>query len=236
MKKMFINLVIDESSSMGSSRRETISGFNEYIDEQKKNKDVDILVSLTKFSSTSNQVFTAKPIADVEPLTEETYAPNGSTALYDAVAQSIHQTEVALQREKDDVSVLTVVFSDGEENASVEYRDSAKIRKLIKDKEAKGTWTFVFFGTDIDAWTAGTGLGVSAANVMKVARGKTSDMYKALSNSTNLRAKSVAKCESVDHHFFAANMADYADIDKEDDLAKQLQARTSPPMPKGDQL
>lgn len=236
MKKMYINLIIDESSSMSASQKQTISGFNEYIDDQKKNKDVDILVSLTKFNTKSTQVFTACPVSDISPLTSETYSPNGNTALYDAIAESIRQTEIALSREKEDISVLFVVFTDGEENASVEIRDPAKIRQMITEREAKN-WTFVFFGTDIDAWTAGQGLGISTHNSMKVARGKTSDMYKALSNSTRHRAAKVAACEEVDKCFFAANMADYTDIDKDNSDQSKIAGgltRSMNPIKKGD--
>ena len=53
MKDNFVKIVfvIDESGSMGSSRNDVIGGFNAFIDDQKKEKEGDVNVSLYTFSS-----------------------------------------------------------------------------------------------------------------------------------------------------------------------------------------
>lgn len=218
MKKMIINLVVDESSSMGSSWDETIGGFNEYIDSQKKHKDVEILVSLTKFSDEIKMVYCARPIEHVEHLDKKTYAPSGMTALYDAIAKSIRQSEIDLYREGDDTRVLFVVFTDGYENASQECRGIeglAAVRKMIKAKQSEpdDKWTFVFFGTDMDAWGAAGGLGVAASNTVQVSRSNTRAMYSALANSTSARVKGIAAGESL-CDFLSVNKAEYQGMDK----------------------
>lgn len=213
-KKMFIHFIMDESSSMFSSQQATIDGFNKYIEEQKENKDVDILISLTKFSTNVSHVFYARTIADVPPLNKDNYSPNGSTALRDAVGLAIQEADKSLVRESgSDYSFLFVVFTDGEENSSRQFSQS-QIQEMVQGKEAMG-WKFVFFGTDISAWDTGSSLGIGAANSMNVSRGNTGMMFSALSRSTRCATSQVARGINMADSFFSANQADYDNIDQE---------------------
>jgi hypothetical protein len=88
--------------------------------------------------------------------------PGMSTPLYDAVGNTITLVEKTGQAEKT-ASVLTVIMTDGMENASREWSQD-RVKQLIKDKEATGRWTFVFLGANLDAMSAGAAMGASAAN------------------------------------------------------------------------
>lgn len=161
-KKTVVNFVLDETGSMGSVRDATISGFNEYI-ETLKGQGGEVLFTLTKFNSSKVEtVYNVKPIQDVPKLTHQTYAPAMNTPLYDAIAQTIRQTEDALKEMKGKPAVLCVIMTDGEENASREF-NRERIVKLIEDRTAEG-WTFAYLGANQDAWAVGASIGVPKGN------------------------------------------------------------------------
>ena len=163
-KKLVINFVLDETGSMGICRDATISGFNEYVNELKKRPE-SLLFTLTKFNSSKVEVvYAAEPINKIDDLTPETYHPEHNTPLYDAVARTIKATEERLSQIKGKPSVLCVIQTDGQENASKEYT-LAQIRDLIDAKTKEG-WTFAFLGADQDAWVVGQSIGVPVMNTM----------------------------------------------------------------------
>lgn len=164
MKDNFVKIVfvIDESGSMGSSRSDVIGGFNEFINDQKKEKAGDVNVSLYTFASTVSTVFNNKNIADVPELTMDNYRPGGSTALNDAVGKAINETgyELAAMPEEERPSVvMMVIMTDGEENNSKEFK-SAEIRDMIKHQTDKYNWRFIYLGTDITTTRMADDMGI----------------------------------------------------------------------------
>lgn len=164
MKDNFVKIVfvIDESGSMSSSRSDVIGGFNEFINDQKKEKAGDVNVSLYTFASTVSTVFNNKNIADVPELTMDNYRPGGSTALNDAVGKAINKTgyELAAMPEEERPSVvMMVIMTDGEENNSKEFK-SAEIRDMIKHQTDKYSWKFIYLGTDITTTRMADDMGI----------------------------------------------------------------------------
>ena len=164
MKDNFVKIVfvIDESGSMGSSRNDVIGGFNAFIDDQKKEKEGDVNVSLYTFSSDVKTVFSNRNIAEVPNLTEKSYHPGGSTALNDAVGKAINETgsELAAMDEAERPSVvMMVIMTDGEENTSKEFK-SSQIRDMIKHQTDKYNWKFIYLGTDITTTRMADDMGI----------------------------------------------------------------------------
>src|ERR1035438_2534496 len=94
--KTLVNVVLDRSGSMSCGRAGTISGYNEYINGLRADKDTEYFVSLVQFDSPSGSdspeltiKYTDKPLVDVPLLTEADYMPRGMTPLYDAVGERI---------------------------------------------------------------------------------------------------------------------------------------------------
>lgn len=163
-KTLIINFVLDETGSMEIVRDATISGFNEYVNTLKERKE-NILFTLTQFNSEKVEVVKdAVSIKEVPELTNETYYPRMNTPLYDAVARTIKATENRIIGIKGKPSVLCVIQTDGQENASKEYTRDA-IFKLITEKKNDG-WEFVFMGADQDAWEIGQSIGVPTASTI----------------------------------------------------------------------
>ena len=166
-----VSLILDESGSMGSCKQETINGFNEYIQSLRKQ---NVKFALTKFSDDCKIVYNAKDIKDVKELNEVDYQPNGMTALYDAIGNTISMV-------KSEDKVLIVILTDGDENASEEYKKET-IAKLIEEKEKKG-WTFVYLGANQDAMLNAEKFGLRC-NTMGFSTSEMKDTFRKLSRGT----------------------------------------------------
>ena len=170
-KTTIYHLILDRSSSMSDCRTETIAGFNTQLNTIKELQDTysnqKFLVSLTIFNHQVNHLISNKLINKIKPLNLETYHPRGTTALLDAIGESINiiDNKFAEQIEAKQVSVVVVVLTDGYENASVNY-GYQNISSLIKEKEYSDQWTFSFIGADINAMHAARNLNIREENII----------------------------------------------------------------------
>lgn len=188
-------LVLDESSSMGSVRSETLSGLNEQIKTIKnlnnKYSDQDYFVSIVKFATNVSTLIEDKGANKTEELSEVDYTPNGMTALYDAIGIGVNNLKNRIQNKLNsgEASVLVVILTDGEENNSREY-NSLKIKNLITDLEKTGLWTFTFIGANQDAILTARNLGVNINNTVNfTASGAGTDLaFASLNSSISKRA------------------------------------------------
>ena len=150
-----IVVVLDRSGSMDSIAIPTVEGLNSFIKEQRNSKG-DAIMTLVQFDHEYQIDYTARPINEVKDLINgETFSPNGTTALFDAVGKTINDLNTT-----DDV--IFVIITDGHENASKEY-DKNKVFGLIEEKKKMG-WNFLFLGANQDAIKAGASMGISASN------------------------------------------------------------------------
>ena len=147
--RIFNFIIIDESGSMQSIKKEAIDSVNETIQTirsaQKKHEEQEHFVSLVTFNDDVKTVHDCVPVSEVTELTSETYQPACCTALYDAMGLSVN----ALRKKVADVDkVLVTVVTDGYENASKEYSGKA-IKALVDELKAKG-WVFAYIGANQD--------------------------------------------------------------------------------------
>ncbi len=165
MKTRIFNLIIiDESGSMQSIKKEAIDSVNETIQTirsaQKKHEDQEHYVSLITFNDDVKTIYECVPVDEVKELTSETYRPDCCTALFDAMGISLN----ALRKKvAEDDKVLVTVVTDGYENASKEYSGKA-IKALVDELKTKG-WVFAYIGAnqDVEAVAAT----ISITNVMQ---------------------------------------------------------------------
>jgi hypothetical protein len=166
-----IIFVLDKSGSMWDVKKDTIGGFNQFLEDQKKLPG-EALFTLITFDTTYNKFEEGSLLENVKPLNENTYNPNGGTALFDAVNRAIADTITRhndLPGDKTPGKVILVVLTDGEENSSTEIRDVKKIGEMVKEREKAG-WEVVFLGADLDSWQGmGSSLGFSKMSNMSKA-------------------------------------------------------------------
>lgn len=154
MPKTNIHVVIDQSASMESIKRDTIKSFNSYLsDRQEENPDAKM--SLTLFNTHSvTTLFNEKKVKDIMPLSDREFRPAGSTPLYDAIGKAARDLSIAKGKNK-----VLVIITDGQENASREFNQGS-VRKLLSDKQELDNWLVLFLAANIDARTTGTNLGI----------------------------------------------------------------------------
>lgn len=201
-------LVLDMSGSMGSVRNPAVEAFNDYLRGLREDEG-ETLVSLTAFDTVHEHWHVAEPIEKVEYIGDR-YQPRGGTALFDAIAFSILETDRKLKElGREDMKVLHMTLTDGGENSSVEYPNessypdppaNAALIALVKEYEAKGNWTFVYLGAahasraEASAF-ASAGIGYRGENAMLFAssKGGYSNVASSLSEATSTRRESTAR-------------------------------------------
>lgn len=167
-----IIFVLDKSGSMWDVKSDTIGGFNQFVEDQKKLPGKALFTFIT-FDTTYKKVSEGALLESVKPLNENTYNPGGGTALYDAVNRAIADTVERHNNEPsvDDTpgKVIMVVLTDGQENSSREVTDLKKISEMVKEREKLG-WEVVFLGADLADWQGmGSGMGFSKMSNMSKA-------------------------------------------------------------------
>lgn len=161
-----IAVILDESGSMEGCRSATINGFNEFVQGQRSASGAgEAYLSLVKFDSPQiKRVYENVHINNVQPLTPQTYAPNGGTNLMDAIGQTLNSINTTLGSHKpeDRPGVLVVIITDGAENSSREFHGE-QIKNMVKAAEG-ADWTFTFLGANVDAFSMGSTFGMNASN------------------------------------------------------------------------
>lgn len=164
-QKTYVCIILDKSSSMGSIKTDTISHYNEQIEQiAKESADMDTLVSLITFNQNVSVEFFNEPVDRFTPLTLRNYQPNGMTAMYDAVGTGIDRLIKMDDIHNDNVAVLMVVVSDGCENASKQYTQKS-IANRINELQSTERWTFTYLGANQDLSQITDSLNIPAGNV-----------------------------------------------------------------------
>jgi hypothetical protein len=140
---------------------DTIGGFNRFLLDQKQAPG-DGVLTLVQFDNEYEFVHRARPLAEVPPLSRQTFVPRGMTALLDAIGRTLNDTSDRLGKIDESQlpgSVIFVILTDGHENASHEF-SLATISKQITERQEQKKWRFVFLGANQDAIESGAGLGI----------------------------------------------------------------------------
>lgn len=153
--------IIDRSRSMLSLRHDVVDGFNHFLNEQKALPG-EARVTLVLFNGAMLVPFAAKLLTDCPKLTQEQYAPIGSTALFDAIGFTLEQHGKRIATEGWAQQVVVNIITDGYENASTTY-SLDQVRAMIEHAQEMGGWLFLFQAANQDAFEAGTTYGISGA-------------------------------------------------------------------------
>jgi hypothetical protein len=151
--------ISDVSGSMSCLRNDVIGGFNMLLHDQKKVPG-EARYTHIQFDHEYNLLYAGKPIQDVIPLTTDTYAPRGSTALLDAIGQTLEEQGKRIHDENWADKVIVCIRTDGAENCSKKYT-LPQIKAMIEHAQ-KHDWIFIFSGANQDAFQTASAYGISA--------------------------------------------------------------------------
>lgn len=190
MKKNLTEIVfiLDRSGSMKDLEKDTIGGYNSYLEKQKR-EEGEALVTTVLFDHYYELLHDRVDINNVQLLTEKEYYARGMTALLDAVGKTIsdieHKQHISPEDEKPEKTIV-VIITDGMENSSFEYSYKS-VKKMIETQQEKNSWEFIFLGANIDAVEVGGSLGIRAeraVNYFADAKG-TAENFEALCFATS---------------------------------------------------
>ncbi len=192
--KTLINVILDESGSMQNKCADVIGGFNRFLEDQRQGDD-ECRLSLVTFNTNHTVVHAAVPIASALAMTAASYVPGGSTALFDAVAQSVR---LADKDKQSDERVICLIITDGEENSSRETTKD-QVRKIIEEREGRGDWTFTYLGISPERW-AEQGVVTSAGNAAAYNAAAPQASFAAMSNAMrSMRVSASARTSNFYH-------------------------------------
>ena len=144
----------------------------------------------------------AQDLKNTTPLSRENYVPTGSTALYDAIGQSVLHLEEAFARQADmPATFVIVVLTDGYENSSKLF-NLQQIRSLIQRLEGTEKWTFSFIGATLDAVEVAQTMAIKAQNSYSFdKRSMKSEVWDKLSDSMNVYFNKKSRGENLSDLF-----------------------------------
>ena len=152
---------------MAGLESDTIGGFNSMLKKQKKEPGAATITTVL-FDDRYELLHDRFDMHNVKPLTNEQYFVRGSTALLDAIGNTINKV-ANVQRNAGEgeraEKVLFVIITDGMENASREY-SYPMIRKMIEFEKEKYGWEFIFLGANIDADAVADRYGIHRSRAM----------------------------------------------------------------------
>lgn len=158
--------IIDRSGSMNLIKEDMEGGINGVLEEQKKLPG-EVTVDVAYFDNVVNydEKFLSLESASIE------IKPRGMTALHDAIVSSTTTFGDALSQlpeEDRPGTVLVIIVTDGQENASREARIS-DVKKIITQQQDVYGWRFLFLGANQDALETGDSFGLSKGSSMTYA-------------------------------------------------------------------
>lgn len=161
-----ITILLDRSGSMESIKTTMEGAYREFIHAHQQVPTTR--VTLIQFDSLDNQevVYQDVPVTHADPLKIK---PRGGTPLVDALVTAIDNTGKRLankdESERPD-QVLFVIITDGQENASRQYRKS-DVESRVRKQTDGYKWQFVYLGANQDAIAEAQSYGISQDYAIK---------------------------------------------------------------------
>jgi len=187
-----ISIVLDRSGSMHSTKGDTMGGFNEFLDSQKRDNEGKTTCSLITFSNDFTNVYSMVDLSKAEPLTDNNYITSGGTALFDAWGYEMTTltSQIAkMSALKRPDRVLFAIITDGIENCSRHYTHKA----IMDMVNSHSDWEFIYLGANQDAIKSSKKYGVGKDSSITYKQGAEREVYRCFSNAVSRYRKGDSK-------------------------------------------
>jgi uncharacterized protein YegL len=159
-------VIIDRSGSMQPFLKDTVGGYNSFVEAQKKLPG-DAKLTTVIFDTEYEVLENAIDLQKARTMNERDFMPRGGTSLLDAIGKTINKvlgrldSLMAMDRTK---KVIVAIITDGQENSSREF-NKQQIKTMIERQTELG-WKFDFLSADMNAINDATTWGIDRSNTM----------------------------------------------------------------------
>ena len=171
---MNVYILLDRSGSMAEMWDEALGSINAYVKALDAKTNIFVAVFDYDYKVVRNTT-----VAKWKDITNEDAMPRGNTRLFDSAARIMY-------RAFDDNAKKTVivVMTDGEENASLNFKQS-DVKHLAKDVDDK-KWELIFLGANFDKVgdVATQNFGVATNKFTNITRGNMREYMGTLAAAT----------------------------------------------------
>ena len=160
MNRTELGFIVDRSGSMAGLEKDTVGGFNTMLTSHRGEEGI-CQITTTLFNHQLQFLYESLDVDLVPKMTEKDFQCYGSTALCDAVVETllrIRYRHDTVGKEEAPDKVLVFIITDGYENASCKYHQG-HVQNLIGALKERG-WEFLFLGANMEAEKEGAGLGI----------------------------------------------------------------------------
>lgn len=197
-------IILDESGSMESIKKTIIQGFNEVVQTIKgiegQFPEQEHYISFVSFNGLGQKLhhFIDKA-SSLNQIDDQSYKPEASTPLFDAMGFSINKLKQSLQGQTD-YNVLVTILTDGEENASKEFAGS-DIKKLVEELK-QNRWTFTYIGADHDVEKIAMSLSITNTLVFEKNEADIKSMFAKERNARTNYSRKISSNEDTTSNYF----------------------------------
>ena len=186
--KTYYQLLLDRSGSMSSCIEQTVDGVNQQILRIKeiagRFPEQELYTSLTLFNHKISSSWDRINPEKLRELTFTDYAPEGRTALFDAIGLTINYLKQSIgeEIEQNEASIVFVIVTDGYENASSDFSHK-QVASMIHELEETGKWAFSYIGATLDAVEIAQTLNIKKSNAIRFDSLQSEQMFNKVNNS-----------------------------------------------------
>jgi hypothetical protein len=190
-----VTLLVDQTGSMAPYASQVVDGLNYYTKALCSQTPGPVFASLLTFHTEVMTHYTHRPIHKVDKIRLETYRPDGSTALYDAIRAVLAALPGGAQQQ------LVIILSDGEDVCS--HTTLTDCAAQVALAQARGV-RIVFLGDGPEALALADLLGVPAGcRYLFMAREGLKQVFEQLATQTVQAIGAVVSQGLLPERFFA---------------------------------
>lgn len=162
--------ILDASGSMRSLRQQTITGFNEQVQNirqlEQRFPNQRNLVTLVVFSGTTEVRFFDTDSISLQLITEADYDPDGSTRLYASVGETLSRLRDTLGDRCSTERVMITIMTDGQDNVRDNTWTQTTTAEFLQQVQKQYNWVVGFVGANIDVAQAAQDLNIPISNTV----------------------------------------------------------------------
>lgn len=162
--------ILDASGSMKGLRQQTITGFNEQVQNirqlEQQFPNQRNLVTLVVFNGTTDVRFFDTDSISLQQITEADYDPDGSTRLYGSVGETLTRLRDTLGDRCANERVMITIMTDGADNVHDQVWTQTTTAEFIQQVQKQYNWVVTYVGANIDVASAAQQLNIPISNTV----------------------------------------------------------------------